>query len=135
MILDESIGDFGDLFAAHEARVPNAITLKLARVGGISKARLIRDAAVSLGLKVSIEDTGGSDIDTAATAHLMLSTPPAQRFHTVDFMNWVSVRNAAGMPPVANGQLSAPNAPGLGLEVLIDTLGSPFLSVGDVPDD
>ena len=126
MILDESIVTLADLLAAHHAGVVNGVTLKLSRVGGITKTRLLRDVAVGLGLTVTIEDTGGSDIDTAATIHLMLSTPEAQRFHTVDFMNWVTVRNATGMPATKNGTIKAPEAPGLGLKVLEETLGTPF---------
>ncbi|MEM7376301.1 MAG: mandelate racemase/muconate lactonizing enzyme family protein [Pseudomonadota bacterium] len=122
MILDESITSLDDLLAAHQLGVPNGVTLKLSRVGGLSAARLIRDVAVRLGLRVCIEDTGGSDVDTAATAHLMLSTPEANRFHTVDFMNWVTVSNATGMPPAHDGHLAAPSGPGLGLHVLEDAL-------------
>ncbi|MEM7294662.1 MAG: mandelate racemase/muconate lactonizing enzyme family protein, partial [Pseudomonadota bacterium] len=118
MILDESIETHDDLLDACDAGVVNGITIKLSRVGGISKARDIRDTAVSKGLQVCIEDTGGSDIDTAATTHLMLSTPEASRSHTVDFMNWVTVSNANGMPPTRNGRVAAPRGAGLGLEVL-----------------
>ncbi len=130
MILDESIASLGDLLAAERAGIVNGVTIKLARVGGMTKARLIRDVAVAFGLRVTIEDTGGSDLDTAATTHLMLSTPPAQRFHTVDFMNWVTVSNAAGMPPTEDGEISAPTKPGLGLEVREEILGEPFFEVG-----
>ena len=119
-----------DLLAAYEARVPNGITIKLSRVGGISKARQIRDMAVVMGLKVCIEDTGGSDIDTAATTHLMLSTPTAQRFHTVDFMNWVTVTNGTGMPATQAGHIRPPNGPGLGLNVDVAVFGSPLAEFG-----
>lgn len=84
----------------------------------------------ALGLRVTIEDTGGSDIDTAATTRLMLSTPEAARFHTVDFMNWVAVRNADGMPPTANGYISTPTAPGLGVRVRMETVGERIGEVG-----
>ncbi|MEM6988042.1 MAG: mandelate racemase/muconate lactonizing enzyme family protein [Pseudomonadota bacterium] len=122
MILDESIESLQDLIDAHSAGVPNGITIKLSRVGGLTQAKLIRDAAVALGLRVCIEDTGGSDVDTAATAHMMMSTPESHRFHTVDFMNWVTVSNATGMPPTAEGAMAAPTGPGLGLAVLEQAL-------------
>ena len=126
IVLDESIRSLPDLLAAQAERLLDGVTIKLARVGGLTKARRIRDAAVALGLRVTIEDSGGSDIDTAATTHLMLSTPEAARFHTVDFMNWVTVSNAEGMPPTADGQISAPNKPGLGLRVREEALGEAF---------
>jgi hypothetical protein len=60
----------------------------------------------------------------------MLSTPEAARFHTVDFMNWVTVRNADGMPAIADGHIAAPSQPGLGLQVQRETLGGPICEVG-----
>jgi L-alanine-DL-glutamate epimerase-like enolase superfamily enzyme len=130
LILDESIASLENLLDAHTRNLAEGITIKLARVGGLTKARRIRDVAVALGLRITVEDTGGSDIDTAATTHLMLSTPEALRFHTVDFMNWVTVRNADGMPTSANGRIAAPTQPGLGLRVRRETLGDPFCEVG-----
>jgi L-alanine-DL-glutamate epimerase-like enolase superfamily enzyme len=130
LILDESITRLEDLLEAHACNLVDGVTIKLARVGGLTKARRIRDVAVALGLRVTIEDTGGSVIDTAATTHLMLSTPEPARFHTVDFMNWVTVRNADGMPPTANGYISAPTAPGLGVRIRTETLGELVCEVG-----
>ena len=77
----------------------------------------MRDVAVELGLPVTVEDTGGSDIDTAAMAHLSLSTPEELRIHTVDFNAWVTVGNASGMPPAEGGRLRAPDGTGLGVEL------------------
>ncbi|MSP83064.1 MAG: mandelate racemase [Alphaproteobacteria bacterium] len=128
LVLDESIDGLAALLAARG--LADGVTLKLARVGGVTKARQLRDAAVELGMKVTVEDTGGSDIDTAAMAHLSLSTPEAFRLHTVDFNNWVTVSNATGMPEAKDGRLAAPTAPGLGVTPRMEVLGEPFLEVG-----
>ncbi|NJM93083.1 MAG: hypothetical protein HC861_11215, partial [Rhodospirillaceae bacterium] len=104
LILDESIDGLAVLMRACADRLADGITIKLARVGGITKARLIRDTAVEMGLAVTVEDTGGAEIDTAAMAHMSLSTPDSARLHTVDFHNWVTVSNATGMPPCKDGQ-------------------------------
>lgn len=130
MVLDESIASLEDLLGAQGRGLLDGVTIKLARVGGLTKARRMRDAAVALGLRVTIEDTGGSDIDTAATTHLMLSTPVAARFHTVDFMNWVTLSNASGMPPTAHGEIAAPKGAGLGLTVREETMGEAFCEAG-----
>jgi hypothetical protein len=45
-------------------------------VGGLTKARMVRDLAVSAGIAMNIEDTWGGDIVTAAIAALAHSTPP-----------------------------------------------------------
>jgi cis-L-3-hydroxyproline dehydratase len=125
MVLDESIVDLESLCQAAFAGI-DGVTLKIARVGGVTKARLLRDAAVELGLMVTVEDTGGADIDTAAMAHLSISTPETRRQHTVDFHNWVTVSNGRGMPPTSGGLLRAPTGPGLGIAVDLGALGSPL---------
>jgi L-alanine-DL-glutamate epimerase-like enolase superfamily enzyme len=128
LVLDENIDSLDALLRAKRDGV-DGVTIKIARVGGIGRARVMRDVAVDLNLKVTVEDTGGSDIDTAAMAHLSLSTPQSHRLHTVDFHNWVTVSHARGMPPCLDGEMSAPTGPGLGLEVDIASLGKPFLEI------
>ncbi len=128
MILDEGIVTLDDLLSAHRDGVITGVTLKIARIGGIGPTRLLRDVAMALGLKVTVEDTGGSTINTAATAHMMLSMPAANQAHTVDFMNWVTVQNATGMPAAQEGRLYAPTGTGLGIAVDLDMLGSPVFS-------
>jgi cis-L-3-hydroxyproline dehydratase len=128
LVLDESITDLAALLEAHADGTADAITIKIARVGGITKTRLIRDAAVEIGLAVTVEDTGGAEIDTAAMVHLSLSTPEAQRLHTCDFHNWVTISNAHGLPNVEGGTISVGHAPGLGVEPLLETFGPPFLT-------
>lgn len=127
LVLDETIVDLSSLLRAHQDGVADAITIKIARVGGIAKARLIRDVAVDLGLAVTIEDTGGAEIDTAAMVHLSLSTPASLRLHTCDFHNWVTRSNASGMPPVRDGRITIGREAGLGVEPLETTFGEPFL--------
>jgi L-alanine-DL-glutamate epimerase-like enolase superfamily enzyme len=126
LVLDECIDSLAALLAAHRDGVADGVTIKIARVGGVGPAALLRDVAVELGLPVTIEDTGGSDIDTAAMAQLSLSTPEELRIHTVDFNAWVTVGNATGMPPAEGGTLRAPDGPGLGVEVRLEALGEPF---------
>jgi L-alanine-DL-glutamate epimerase-like enolase superfamily enzyme len=126
LVLDECIDTLPALLAAHRDGVADGVTIKIARVGGIGPAALMRDVAVELGLPVTVEDTGGSDIDTAAMAHLSLSTPEELRIHTVDFNAWVTVGNASGMPPALDGRLYAPEGPGLGVDVQREALGEPF---------
>jgi L-alanine-DL-glutamate epimerase-like enolase superfamily enzyme len=126
LVLDECIDSLAALLAAHRDGVADGVTIKIARVGGVGPAALLRDVAVELGLPVTIEDTGGSDIDTAAMAQLSLSTPEELRIHTVDFNAWVTVGNATGMPPAEGGTLRAPDGPGLGVEVELEALGEPF---------
>ena len=86
------------LLRARRDGVADGVTIKIARVGGVTRAAALRDVAVELGLTVTVEDTGGATIDTAAMLHLSLSTPEPHRAHTVDFTDWVTVANADGLP-------------------------------------
>jgi cis-L-3-hydroxyproline dehydratase len=129
MVLDESIVSLPALLAAHRRGVADGITIKISRVGGVTRAATLRDVAVELGIQVTVEDGGGSDIATAAMVHLSLSTPEALRVHTVNYSAWVTVGNATGMPLPEDGRLRAPTKPGLGVEALVDRLGDPIFEV------
>lgn len=130
MVLDESIGSVADVVEAAAAGI-DGITIKIARVGGVTPSRAIRDTAVGLGLRVTVEDTGGADIDTAAMAHLSVSTPAGLRAHTVDFHHWVTVSNGTGLPSTADGLLRPPVGAGLGIAADLAALGEPILDEGD----
>jgi L-alanine-DL-glutamate epimerase-like enolase superfamily enzyme len=129
MVLDESITSVADAVEAALGGI-DGITIKIARVGGVTGARLIRDTAVALGMAVTVEDTGGADIDTAAMAHLSITTPAAHRAHTVDFHHWVTVANGTGIPPTDDGLLRPPSGSGLGIDVDLDALGVAVVDQG-----
>jgi cis-L-3-hydroxyproline dehydratase len=125
-ILDECITDVPSLIRAHDARAMEAFNLKISKVGGLTRARQMRDLAESLGISVTIEDTWGGDLVTAAVSHLAASTR-AQNLFTVSFMNdWTNEHVAGYQPRSANGRGSAPTGPGLGVDVDIAALGAPL---------
>lgn len=129
-VLDESVDSLAALLRIHADGAADGVTIKISRFGGLTRTRQIRDLAVDLGLMVVVEDTGGAEIDTAAIAHLSLSTPEDRRGHTVDFHNWVTISNADGFPPVRDGRMSAPRAPGLGVTPRKESFGPPLLDLG-----
>lgn len=55
MILDESIDDIGMLVRILSDKSADAINLKISKVGGLSKAKTIRDLAVASGIPLNIE--------------------------------------------------------------------------------
>ncbi len=59
--------------------MPTASRSRSPALGGVTRAAALRDVAVELGLTVTVEDTGGATIDTAAMLHLSLSTPEPHR--------------------------------------------------------
>jgi len=122
-ILDEVIDDIGQVLRGHYDRAMDVINLKISKVGGLTKARQIRDLCVSLGIAMTIEDTWGGDIVTAAIAHLAHSTPPPLLFSSTDFNSYVTVSIAEGAPQRDGGRLAAPRAPGLGIAPRMEILG------------
>ena len=111
------------LLRAQNDLAVDAINLKISKVGGLSKARLMRDLCVALRIPMTIEDSWGGDITTAAIAHLAHSTPELNRFSSTDFNSYVTVKNASGAPQRVDGRMAAGSEPGLGIEPDFDTVG------------
>jgi len=108
----------------------DVINLKLSRVGGLTRARQMRDLCAAAGIAMIIEDSWGGDIVTAAIAHFAQSTPHDLHFASTDFNSYVSKSIASGAPKRVAGAMSAGNAPGLGVVPLPDVLGAPELIAG-----
>ena len=89
---------------------------------------LFRSCA-SLGIAMTIEDSWGGDIVTAAIAHLAHSTPTELLFTSTDFNSYVTVSIAEGAPQRKHGRLAASTAPGLGVEPRLEVLGKPVVVV------
>lgn len=124
-ILDENIDGLDMLLRAHGDRAMDAINLKISKVGGLTKARQIRDLCVALGIPMTLEDSWGGDVVTAAIAHLAHSTPEPFRFSATDFNSYVTVANASGAPQRQQGTMQASDRPGLGVTANRDVLGAP----------
>ena len=88
-VLDESIDSVHALLRANGDRAMDVINLKISKLGGLTKARQVRDLCVSLGIGMTIEDTWGGDFTTAAIAHLAHSTPPKFLFTSTDFNSYL----------------------------------------------
>jgi L-alanine-DL-glutamate epimerase-like enolase superfamily enzyme len=126
MVLDEVITDVQALIRAYGAM--EGINLKLGRVGGLTKARLIRDLGTELGLRFTIEDSWGGDVTTAAVSHLAASTKPEQLL-MASFMNDWTLDHVAGYAPRSHrGRGAAPTGAGLGIEVDAASLGTPLFT-------
>jgi len=129
-ILDEIIDDIPTLVRAVGDQAMDIVNLKISKVGGLTRAREMRDLCVAFGIAMTIEDTWGGDIVTSAIAHLAHSTPPQMLFSTTDFNSYVTVSIAESAPQRDNGRMSSSNAPGLGVAPRMDVLGKPVVSVG-----
>ncbi len=128
-ILDESIDDLSVLLRARSDMAMDVVNLKISKLGGLTKIRQARDLCISMGFAMTLEDSWGGDITTAAIAHLAHSTPPEFLFSSTDFNSYVTVSHCEGAPQRLNGRMSASTRPGLGIEPKMDVLGKPVLEI------
>jgi L-alanine-DL-glutamate epimerase-like enolase superfamily enzyme len=128
-VLDEVVDSMDVIVRAAADRAADVINIKIAKFGGLTRARQARDLCVSLGIAVTLEDTWGGDIATAAIAHLAHSTPPEFLFSTTDFNSYVTRTVADGAPKRVNGRMASAGAPGLGIHPRRDVLGEPVVVV------
>ncbi|WP_367716439.1 cis-3-hydroxy-L-proline dehydratase [Nitratireductor sp. GISD-1A_MAKvit] len=130
-VMDENITGLDTLVRGLADDAFDVINLKISKVGGLSKARTMRDVCVAHGIPMTIEDTWGGDIVTAAIAHLAQSTPSDFVFSATDFNSYGTKTIAANAPKRVNGGMKAPSGPGLGIEPDFEALGAPVLSFGE----
>jgi len=129
-VLDESVDDVAMLVRGHADRAMDVVNIKISKLGGLTRARQMRDLCAALGIAMTIEDTWGGDIVTAAIAHLAHSTPEPLRFTATDFNSYVTVSIAEGAPRRREGTMAAGTAPGLGVAPRAEVLGEPVIDVG-----
>ena len=128
-ILDESIDGIDILLRARADLAMDVVNLKISKFGGITKTRQARDLCMSLGIAMTLEDSWGGDIVTAAIAHLAHSTPPEFLFTCTDFNSYVTVSSAEGAPKRVNGRMAASTLPGLGITPRPDVMGVPVVDI------
>ncbi len=128
-VLDENIDDIHMLLRAKADLAMDVVNLKISKLGGLTKAKQARDLCVSMGIAMTLEDSWGGDITTAAIAHLAHSTPEEFRFTSTDFNSYVTVSNAEGAPQRDQGFMKAGTAPGLGVTPRQDVIGPVVVEV------
>ncbi|MER8785759.1 mandelate racemase/muconate lactonizing enzyme family protein [Mesorhizobium sp. M1006] len=124
VMLDECLHTFEDHLDAWKLGACEGVKVKPNRVGGLTKARQIRDFGVSIGWQMHIEDLGGSALADTAAIHLASSTPTENRL-----ASWLCHHHLA-VDPVAgqgarniDGFATPPIDPGLGVEPDVEALG------------
>jgi L-alanine-DL-glutamate epimerase-like enolase superfamily enzyme len=128
-VLDEVIDGIDVLVKGHADRAMDVVNLKISKLGGLTKTKQARDLCVSLGIAMTLEDSWGGDIVTAAIAHLAHSTPTDFLFSSTDFNSYVTRAIADGAPQRKNGRLAASTTPGLGITPRLAEFGKPTVDV------
>ncbi|MDC0226747.1 mandelate racemase/muconate lactonizing enzyme family protein [Alphaproteobacteria bacterium] len=128
-ILDENIDSVDSFLTAIKDGAMDIINIKISKLGGITKSKLLRDICVETHIPMTIEDSWGGDIATAAISHLAHSTLEKYRFSSTDFNSYNSITYTSGSPQKQNGKMQASDNPGLGVNIKEDVLGKPILKI------
>ncbi len=128
-VLDENVDGIDMLLRAKGDLAMDVVNLKISKLGGLTRTRQVRDLCVSMGIAMTLEDSWGGDVTTAAIAHLAHSTPEEYRFTSTDFNSYNTVSNATGAPQREDGYMGASEAPGLGIEPRFEVLGPRLVDV------
>src|SRR5262249_53583374 len=107
----------------------DVVNLKISKLGGLTKSKQARDLCISMGIAMTLEDSWGGDITTAAISHLAHSTPEPFRFTSTDFNSYVTVGTADGAPRREDGYMKASTTTGLGIKPKMGVLGKRVVEI------
>ncbi|MEM6462200.1 MAG: mandelate racemase/muconate lactonizing enzyme family protein [Pseudomonadota bacterium] len=124
--VDESLVTLQDACRIAREGIADVFGIKINRVGGLTKARRIRDVALAHGIQMFVMATGGSVLADTEAAHLAQSVPEeffragwaCQDMLTVDVAPGEGCRSKEGVMTVSE-------APGLGCAPDENLLGDP----------
>ncbi|HSE74506.1 MAG TPA: mandelate racemase/muconate lactonizing enzyme family protein [Dongiaceae bacterium] len=130
-ILDESIEGMDDLLRARQNDAADAVMLKFSRFGGITPICRARDLAIQLGFAMTIEDSAGGDIVSAAMAQIGATIPDNSLINGSLIGRMVEERIVTNWSPLDGGGFGTlPAGSGLGICVEESRLGTPVLTFG-----
>ena len=125
MKLDECITGMRAAHQVVQDHGAEVCCLKISNLGGLSKARRVRDYLVENRIPVVAEDTWGGEITTAAVAHFAASTPEEFLVDSTDLSNYNTRSTGKPGAITRDGRLYAPDTPGLGVTPDLKSLGKP----------
>jgi L-alanine-DL-glutamate epimerase-like enolase superfamily enzyme len=130
MKLDECITGIHMAQRVVADRAAEIVCLKISNLGGLSKARRVRDYLVDNRIPVVSEDTWGGEITTATLSHFAASTPQEFLINTTDLHSYNVESTGTPAPVTRDGKLYASDLPGLGVEPDFESIGAPVAIYG-----
>ncbi|NKB75805.1 MAG: mandelate racemase [Gammaproteobacteria bacterium] len=125
MKLDECITGIAMAQRVVADRAAEVVCLKISNLGGLSKARRVRDYLIDNRIPVVSEDTWGGEITTGVISHFAASTPEEFLVNTTDLHSYNLETTGKPGPKTKSGKLYASDEPGLGVEPDFESLGQP----------
>jgi len=129
--IDENLQTFQDIVRIQRDGIGEIANIKINRVGGLTKARRIRDFCLETGITLLIMDTGGSVLSDTAVAHFAQAIPAVSCLGTWSCQEMITVDPAPDQGSRnVDGCFTAPDLPGLGVEPDAAILGAPVAVYG-----
>ena len=134
--VDERLETLVDMTRIARDGLAEIANIKLNRVGGLTKARRIRDVALAHGIQIYVMPTGGTVLADAEAAHLAQTIPETMRLGTWSCQDMIDreIAGADGVlrgPRNEDGALRVGAAPGLGVAPDLEALGAPLAVYGE----
>ena len=129
-ILDESIIESDNLVQILTTNAADVLHFKISRIGGLTKARMIRDFCALSGYSTFWEGSGGGGIASTAAAHVALSAPIGYPHVFWSCEEFNREPTCKGGTDLTNGFMTLGNEPGLGAEPFSDLTKSPLAQFG-----
>lgn len=133
MVVDEAVVTAEDLLACVRLNAAEALNIKPARVGGLTKAARIRDVAHAAGVMVMVDDPMGGMVAMAGIAHLAVSCEPGQLLAATHMacthIDPRALAATVGGPVVREGRGWLGDRPGLGMDVDAAAWGAPLFVI------
>ncbi|KAK5720245.1 hypothetical protein LTR15_007518 [Elasticomyces elasticus] len=128
IVFDELALNDASLIQMIKDDVAEGVSIKIAKSGGLTKARRARDICIAAGYTMCVMESAGSDIAFAAVVHLG-QTVPRRLLHCVFECREMSTGKVAdGDYTHSEGYIQAPTTAGLGVTPRMDVLGKPVAS-------
>ncbi len=130
MSLDECVFEVRDLLRAINDQTISLLNIKVARLGGLTRSRWIRDVCMAHDIPILAMCMAGTVLNDTVVAHFAQSMPGSrclgawscQEMLTVDLAPGQGARNI-------NGNFAPPQLPGIGVEPDVNLLGAPLAEI------
>ncbi len=125
--IDEGLHDYQDMLRIQRDGIAELVNIKINRVGGLTRARRIRDLCLQTGITMLIMDTGGTVLADTAVAHFAQTIPAPSCLGVWSCQEMVEPDPAPGQGARnVDGCFSAPDLPGIGVEPDLALIGEPL---------
>ncbi len=127
--VDESLVTLQDATRIARDGIADVFGIKLNRVGGLTKARRMRDVAIAHGIQMFVMATGGSVLADTEAAHFAQSVPDEFINACWSCQDMLTLDIAPGSGPrCIEGFITVDNSPGHGVLSDENILGNPVVT-------